>query len=475
MITSQRNSWNNNGLWILISPLIIIMFIYLLFSTHFGGHVKINNPHNGIETYDALAEAILHGHININYNPSDYRLKPIAKDLSFYDNKYYLYWGIAPAILFYVPFRAIFATPLPDVVIVYLLMVGAFFFAIAIIFHVRNRFYPTVSNIYLACAFMIIGMGNIASYMLQQARVYEATAASGHFFFMGGLYGITRWLLDKKLNAGYLIISSLFFGITILSQPIYCPAMACILMLLIYVILKKEDSKNMFYQITAIVIPFIMCFILSSLYNYIRFNDAFEFGLRFQNNGLQFKKITFDAMPRGFYLQVLQPPVILQHFPYLSSRGNDSISSFLSFKFEDYNYRMISLFYITPILWIFFIPLNKAVSYILKTRHQRFHLASILNRLNVHVLNESRLIKTIILIAFIVNFLFILAYPYNDFRYQIVYIVPALILATFIWFEHLTIYFSQYNYTQRLLLNPYILMPIFTVVSLFTNFMVSFL
>ena len=79
--------------------------------------------------YELTAEAFLEGHLNIEYEDYDVRLEQMEKpynaherraqgipyhwDHSFYHGKYYMYFGVVPVILVFLPFRAVFGVSLP--------------------------------------------------------------------------------------------------------------------------------------------------------------------------------------------------------------------------------------------------------------------------------------------------------------------------------------------------------------------------
>ena len=74
--------------------------------------------------YEKLAEAFLEGHLDIDYGDMDPKLLALENpydpaerqkagvfyhwDHSFFNGKYYMYFGVVPVVLVFLPFRAVF-------------------------------------------------------------------------------------------------------------------------------------------------------------------------------------------------------------------------------------------------------------------------------------------------------------------------------------------------------------------------------
>jgi hypothetical protein len=83
---------------------LIAGFIYLMISAYSGLLFKQSNH----AYYNYLADAFLHGQTSLRIMP------PSINDLSFFNGRYYLYWGPFPAFVL-MPFVAIFGVQLNDV------------------------------------------------------------------------------------------------------------------------------------------------------------------------------------------------------------------------------------------------------------------------------------------------------------------------------------------------------------------------
>jgi len=143
-------------IFLLLITLVIIGVIYFWISS--GG-----TWHFGQESYYGdLADAILKGKINLLIEPKE----PYLLDLSIYKGKYYLYWGIVPALMFNIPARLISNSKMPDAFSVLIYTYGTLLFSVGILYYLRRIFFKEVNFWILNISVITIGLGNISPYLL---------------------------------------------------------------------------------------------------------------------------------------------------------------------------------------------------------------------------------------------------------------------------------------------------------------------
>jgi hypothetical protein len=108
------------------------------------------------------------------------------------------------------------------------------------------------------------------------------------------------------------ILSGLAFGLAIGSRPHLGLAAACALVLLLVKRFARRD-------VLAFALPVIVCCLAITAYNYARFGDPLEFGLRYQLAETSYQDIHLskvNVIP-GLYYLFLCPPDLVPEFPFV--------------------------------------------------------------------------------------------------------------------------------------------------------------
>jgi hypothetical protein len=220
--------------------------------------------------YNYLLDAFFHGRTNITNPPS-------LLDVSFFENKMYLYWGPAPALLI-LPFYLLSHLQASDVL--YTAIAGTV--NVALFYGVMQEFkkYFHLSLSLPAEAFLVLSFG----------------LASPNFTLSvdGGV-----WYTDQIFAATYLLLFYLFYlrflNSEKYSQLILCTVFFCLACLSRYILLfnsllfiyvcfhGKRLGRPIPTKIILYVALLMLAFIsLEALYNFVRFHDVLETSHRFQ-------------------------------------------------------------------------------------------------------------------------------------------------------------------------------------------------
>ena len=251
--------------------------------------------------YNLLARGFRSGHLSLlkEVPPGVLKLKdpydpqqnaPFGMhDVSYYKGKFYLYFGAAPALLLYGPFAAIFGRELDDRQAVFLFSCGAFLAGSFLLTRIRRRHFPGIGIALEAGGLIAIGLAAMVPVLLRRQQVYEVAISSADAFFIASLLCLYLSLSgDRRLS--WLACASLSYGFAIASRPTYLFGAACLLVPVLFNGRSGEPTTGVggsgrLARAFAATIPVTLVTACILLYNYLRFDNPFEFGYHFAFSG----------------------------------------------------------------------------------------------------------------------------------------------------------------------------------------------
>ena len=322
-------------LWMLI----VYAFNYDTTNFYRAGHVE------AIYTYQA--ESFLKGHVWLDFtppkylsemaNPYDYNARlELARqtgesfklDFAFFDGKYYSYYGIVPALIFYVPFVALTGLHLNNSVPVLLMGVVFILFSFMLVYRLLKRCCPKVSlGIYFLLVLVFL-FGTGAFYCAQTPHVYSVAFISAIMFTVTALYfwitASDKHYEDNKmpLSKARLLIGAIAMGLAIGSRPVFG-----IYALLAFPLFYSEIRERLFFSkkgianTMCIVVPLLVIGSALLYYNKIRFGSFFDFGNTYNLSemDLQNRHPGIRRLWLGIFEYLFQPMKISGRFPYVES------------------------------------------------------------------------------------------------------------------------------------------------------------
>ena len=318
-----------------------------------GGLVKLVKEPSGIwisdTQYQNLANSLLHGHTWLNL-PVSAGLKSLKNpyslsarlaigkqgqfsfwDHAFYHGKYYCYYGIIPALIFFVPYQFFTGHYLSTGWAILTALMIATVFATLLIVRIAKLYFADASVGTVLSAIWILGLG---CGLLQEAFVadyYEVPEASSYMFTVLGLW---CWLksLKKRRRIGTKYVSPwwIFFGSLFMACNLGCrPAFTVFIFLAIPIfwtaVFKDRTlfSRKGLWPTIFFAIPFFLVFIPLFLYNYDRFGSILNFGENYNLTGFDMVRAKRPDLPFLLTFTTLyylfQPMNIVGTFPFIAS------------------------------------------------------------------------------------------------------------------------------------------------------------
>jgi hypothetical protein len=313
----------------LVAFCVLVGAYYLWTAWSSGSPIAFNQDHR--DYYNMLSDGLLSGHLHLNLAPDPRLLAlpnpydPAANaalrihDLSLYHGKYYLYWGPAPALLLYIPYRLLGLGDLPETLAIFLFAFVGFCFSIACLRALAQRFTPNAPRWMLAAAAIALALGNALPFTLRRVWVYEVAICAAFCLSFIALYLLITGLRDG-VRPGRLAAASLLIGLAAGARPTMI-VWALGLGVLAAVLYRHTPDRRTRRQILAALLgPVIAIGILLMLYNLVRFDSLTELGQHYQlthNDPATHQGNKLAYVPPGIWYYLLSRPHLTLGFPFI--------------------------------------------------------------------------------------------------------------------------------------------------------------
>lgn len=323
--------------------------------------------------YELYAEALLQGHSYLNIRPPRYLTKmrnpydrtvrndlthqyneKVLWDAAYYNGRYYVYFGIVPALLSFVPYRLVTGSALPTwraVLFMAALLWIVSFYLIYIL--IRKYFRKTSLGVYLLLAGSFVPAAGVI-YLATFPVVYSVPFIYGLVFTMAGL---SLWLrgFDRKGNAHRIrmALGSFFIALTLGCRP----TMILTFVLAFPIFWEEIKGKRFFWpkkdsllNTAAVILPFIPVGLLQMQFNKARFGNPFDFGADYNLTVTDLTKKTVSIAKNipALFQELVQPLQIQPQFPFIN--GIEVATDYQGYMFID---KMIGGFFALNSLALF--------------------------------------------------------------------------------------------------------------------------
>lgn len=353
---------------------IVSFFLIHMLLAYFLVHV---NPFFQEETvvnqqqYQSLAESLSVGEVKLSEepaqflkemeNPYDYDLRnQLATergegylwDHAYFEGNYYVYFGVVPSALFYLPYYKLMGEHLHNLQAIFL-SAGMFLAGImGIICQIIKRWFKDTSAgvWYLLTELAVLGSGFI--YMCKRPDLYTVPILTGLGF---GLLGVWCFLCSEK--EGRLTGWQLCLGSFMLALVAGCRPQLFLLVLIPMVFLGKYwtslpylKSKEGLRNAAAVAVPMATVAALLMAYNYVRFGSPFDFGANYNLtfNDMRYRGFHGDRLPLGIWAYLFAPLKWTLSFPF--AEANYFSSQYLGVTISEATYG--GLFAVNLFAWM---------------------------------------------------------------------------------------------------------------------------
>lgn len=237
-------------------------------------------------------------------------------DLSLWQGRYYLYWGPVPPLLLAVAklflgrHRVLGEAWLALLFVTIAGLAGAIF-----VRRICQRLFPGVPRLALAMAMLAVAFAGPLLHLLTTGNTYVIAIAAGQAFLVLGALMAFEAFWSRRSWGLFLLLASASWGLAVGSRASLAPAVAILALVSGLLVAPRKDVGSILRSMMSALGPLATLSAVQLWYNWIRFDNIFEFGTRLQTG---FFKFSFDAkyLFTNAYTYVLRPPALSCHFPY---------------------------------------------------------------------------------------------------------------------------------------------------------------
>lgn len=315
--------------------------------------------------YELMAEAILEGRVDFAYgdegelakleNPYD----PVERkesgviyhwDHAFYNGHYYMYFGVVPVFLVFLPYRIVTGHALTTFhgtqIFTAVFIVGIFFlfWLLAKLFFTKL---PFIVYLFLSAAFSVMSVW----YAVAEPALYCTAITAAIALEVWSLYFFIRAVYQEETENRQIIfaaVGALLGALVFGCRPPIALANVLVIPLLVVFLQKRTITRQLIGKLVMAATPYAVVALGLMAYNYTRFDSPFEFGQAYQltsadqsNYGGALDAAQFLRVINGIGSNFFAFNNIKESFPYLQTS-----SVFFNFPIV-----MLSLIAIFPLVY----------------------------------------------------------------------------------------------------------------------------
>lgn len=358
---SREKNWKHN------ITLAGVFFLFILISI-----IIYNNSFGDIKRYlmyncdftDALINRQLHLDIEVGdslkalENPYDTSIRQTqgvdySWDTAYYNGKYYCYFGIVPALLLFVPYKLITGAYLQcNIVVMCAYAVYMLFLDVTLIRILRYILADVQFGVEVTALAILNATINIFHFAAEPS-FYMVLYAVGLMFVAIGFCCFAFWYTGRRTNKLLLCSGAVCLSLAVGCRP---PLLLYTLLIIpfgVRVIMEKKRASIV--DMIVLLIPYIVIGSALAAYNYLRFDNILEFGVKYQLTAQDQVHVSSSVyeVPILLWLGFFQPLDFSAVFPYILSP--DSAHNYAGNFFTGPG--LTPLLSQAPLLWVLFMPI----------------------------------------------------------------------------------------------------------------------
>ncbi|MBN8549772.1 MAG: hypothetical protein J0M12_10705 [Deltaproteobacteria bacterium] len=307
--------------------------------------IQVRAPHNWtgnwppLQNYQTLTDALLRGDLSLAPAPQwllelrdPYNRKERAEhpqegevwDLSLFAGKLYLYFGIAPVLAFFLPYKALFDQHLPSALVVFLSCSGALIVAAGLLWRVSSRMKaaialpPLESFLAFYAPFLVLGCGGMQGVLLGRTHIYELAISCGALFVMIALFALVRE--HEAASPKWRILAGACAGLAVGCRPHLGVGLSVLFLYSFACHYRERSLRENVVCATQLLAPFVLFVGTYAVYNWARFGNPLEFGVHYQLGVVDPRHTAFMSwqyLGKNLVDSFFAAPSHLPYFPWL--------------------------------------------------------------------------------------------------------------------------------------------------------------
>ena len=331
------------------------------------------------QQYAELAKAMAHGQLYLDEEPPQWLQdmdNPYDKgardelqketgeaylfDVAYYQGHYYVYFGVVPVVLFYLPFYLLTGANFPSAVgVLFALLAFVAGCTVLLDRFARCHFKRVSLGLYLLLQIPLVMCCGIM-YLAKFPTFYSLPIACGLAFSVWGIY---FWMKGRaaKTRFGWFLAGSLCMALVAGCRP-QLLVLSCLAFPLFwrpYVKERRIATKRGAAEFACLVAPYLVVAAGIMAYNYARFGSFTDFGANYNLtvNDMTKRGWNIGRLAPAVFAYFLQPPNVTGVFPFL--QPVDFSTTYMGQTIKEVTFG--GVFACLPVLWIlaFTVPVIK--------------------------------------------------------------------------------------------------------------------
>lgn len=326
------------------------------------------------DQYRQLFEAFSNGHIDLDIdydtskldsleNPYDRSERNEADlhgdfwDRAYYNGKFYSYFGVSPVFTVYFPVFFLTGHAPSTLLASGIMCIYAIIFISLLYNFVINKFCEGAPSVAVILGHIALIFGSLIFALAAENQFYYLAVVSGIAWLAAFFYFILKAYYENNLKKRiiFLAVTGISVVMIVASRPsliLYC--ISAIVPAIFIFSDKHEKTKNKILYIISIGTPVVIGAVLIMIYNYLRFENPFEFGFNYQLtvSMAEANTITLSMLPAALYHYFVQQPRVSSIFPYIEIKGH-SLEAYSRYTYVGRTMGILNY----PLTWgLFFAP-----------------------------------------------------------------------------------------------------------------------
>jgi tetratricopeptide (TPR) repeat protein len=291
----RESRWMQHGILGAVCALVIGVYAY----TASSGYVLSRDTNPANEHYNLLVKGFRAGQLNLEvavppglarlpdpYDPTAYARYHTVDDMSFYKGRLYLYFGVTPALILLWPFAAVTGRYLSERLAVLLFCGVGFLTGVSLLRAIWRRYFSEVGIWVVAACALALGLATAVPVLLPRAAYTEVAISCGYMLAMLALAAVWHALHEPgtQMRSGWLAAASLAYGLAVGARPSLLFG-AAILLAPVVQDWREHRPQHLMWELMGAFGPIALVGLGLMLYNWLRFDNPFEFGVRYQLTG----------------------------------------------------------------------------------------------------------------------------------------------------------------------------------------------
>ena len=272
-------------------------------------------------------------------------------DVAYHDGHYYVYFGVVPVLLFYLPFYLVTGTNFPTAIgvliaaIAYILGVSALLDRFA-----RYHFKRVSLGVFLLLQIPLVFCSGIM-YLVKFPTFYSLPIMCALAFSVWGLYCWMRGRLSRHACAWY-VAGSLCMALVAGCRPqfLVLSLLAFPLFWRTFITERRILTARGAREFACLIAPYLVVAAGIMGYNYARFGSFTDFGANYNLtvNDMTKRGMNAGRLAPAFFSYFLQPPNVTGVFPFIQATDFDTTYMGQTIKEVTFG----GIFACLPVLWV---------------------------------------------------------------------------------------------------------------------------